>query len=226
LNHLLAVSEVIVIVDVLSFSTCVDVAVNRGGVVYPFADRGETADAYAQSLGALLVEIKPQDHTFTFSQSSLLNLPVGSRIVLPSPNGSTLSMATGAIPTLTGCLRNAYAVAHAAQKLGGRISVIAAGERWPDGSLRPALEDLLGAGAILSCLEGNRSSDAHAAVAAFEESRPTLYERILECPSGQELIGKGRTADVSLSCELDQSSVVPYLLDGAYVDQAVQNRFV
>ncbi len=49
------------------------------------------------------------------------------------------------------------------------ISVIAAGEKWPDGSLRPALEDLLGAGAILSRLEGNLSGDAQAAVAAFEE---------------------------------------------------------
>jgi hypothetical protein len=36
-----------------------------------------------------------------------------------------------------------------AQQLGSTFNVIPAGERWPDGSLRPALLDWLGAGGIL-----------------------------------------------------------------------------
>ncbi|WP_260850992.1 hypothetical protein [Rhodococcus sp. WB9] len=32
------------------------------------------------------------------------------------------------------------------------VSVIAAGEKWPGGELRPAIEDLWGAGAVLSAL--------------------------------------------------------------------------
>lgn len=216
LTHLIPVSDVVVIVDVLSFSTCVDVAVSRGAAVYPSTERGPTAASYAQSLGALLVEMKPRDHAFTFSPTALQTLPEGSRIVLPSPNGSTLSLATGDIPTLTGCLRNARAVARAALQLGRRISVIAAGERWPDRSLRPALEDLLGAGAIINEIHGVLSGDARAARATFIDSRPSLYERIRDCPSGQELIGKGRSADVRISCELDQSDTYPLLLDGAY----------
>jgi 2-phosphosulfolactate phosphatase len=226
LAHRTPHSDVIIIVDVLSFSTCVDMAVSRDCAVYPSTEWGQPAAAYAQSLGALLIAMKPQDHPFTFSPTSLLGLPRGTPIVLPSPNGSTLSLATSDLPTLTGCLRNARAVAQAAQQLGGRVSVIAAGEKWPDGSLRPALEDLLGAGAILSRLEGNLSGDAQAAVAAFEDSRASLSARIHTCPSGQELIEKGRSADVALACELDQSGTRPFLKDGAYVDQASRDRFV
>ncbi len=209
-------SDVIVIVDVLSFSTCVEVAVSRAVTVYPFSERGRTAAAYAQSLGALLVDYQPLAHGYSFSAVSLQALPQGGRIVLPSPNGSTLSLATGTTPTLTGCLRNATAVAEAAQGLGDRITVIASGEQWPEGSLRPALEDLLGAGAILSRLEGNLSGDAQAATAAFRDAQPALYERIRDCPSGQELLEKGRREDVRLACELDQSVSVPQLVGGAY----------
>lgn len=67
-----------------------------------------------------------------------------------------------------GCLRNATATAQAAQAKGERVSVIAAGERWEDDdSLRPCLEDWVGAGAIVHQLMGPRSSDARAAEAAF-----------------------------------------------------------
>ena len=40
--------------------------------------------------------------------------------------------------------------------------------------MRPALEDALGAGAILSCLPGPRSPEAEAAVAIFERYRDDL----------------------------------------------------
>ena len=79
------------------------------------------------------------------------------RLVLPSPNGSTISAqlaATGA--TVLGVsLRNRHAAAAWLRRRGQpglRLAVIAAGERWPDGSPRPAVEDLWDAGALLDAL--------------------------------------------------------------------------
>jgi 2-phosphosulfolactate phosphatase len=65
--------------------------------------------------------------------------------------------------------------------------VIAAGERWRyDDSLRPAVEDHLGAGAILSALVAlghgdGFSPEARAAVDLFDASLGSLDERMHNC---------------------------------------------
>ncbi|MBE0695646.1 MAG: 2-phosphosulfolactate phosphatase, partial [Anaerolineaceae bacterium] len=147
LKALAPASDVLIIVDVLSFTTCVDIVVGNGGYVFPYAGPAEALPAYAKSVGALIASRRrQQDAAYSLAPSSLVSIPEGTRLVLPSPNGSTLSYATAGIPTLAGCFRNARAVAAKACQLGKRVSVIAAGERWQDGLLRPALEDLLGAG--------------------------------------------------------------------------------
>src|SRR3546814_7523464 len=84
-----------------------------------------------------------------------------------------------------GSLRNASAVAAAAQDAAAesirkRIAVIAAGEHWPGGNLRPAIEDLLGAGAIIERLQGRPSPEARAARAAYRELKdeiPAVLDR-------------------------------------------------
>jgi 2-phosphosulfolactate phosphatase len=139
--------------------------------------------------------------------------------VLPSPNGATIISAAAELGpvVLTGCLRNAGAVATAADALGGTISVIAAGERWPDGSLRPSLEDLLGAGAILDRLDGGtRSPEAQAAAGAARVLDPA--NQLQHCASGRELITAGYEQDVQIAAELDVSHVVPLLRDDRFTD--------
>lgn len=211
------ISDVIVIVDVLSFTSCVDVVVGNGGIVFPFKGEAEALAGFAEARNAMVASRNRTHHTgFSLSPHSLLKAPKGTRLVLPSPNGSRLSLATGNVPTLAGCLRNAQAVALKASQLGKRISVIAAGERWRDGSLRPSLEDLLGAGVILSYLQGEKSVEAETAVASFQHQLPNLSNALFHCGSGKELVGRGFTEDVLLAAQLNASSVAPVLVDGAY----------
>lgn len=213
--HLLPTSDVLVIVDVLSFSTSVDIAVGRGAVVVPYAWKDESARAYAESMDAVLASTV-RGNGYSLSPTSLLDIPAGTRLVLPSPNGGTLSRLAGNLPTFAGCLRNARAVAHVAQQVGRRISVIPAGERWPDGSLRPAIEDWLGAGAIIQHLRGVRSVEALLAEDAFLRRKADLEMLLHTCSSSQELMGRGFAEDVVLAVMLDVSTCAPRLHNGMY----------
>jgi 2-phosphosulfolactate phosphatase len=218
LAELLPDSDAVVIVDVLSFSTCVDIAAGNGATVYPSRYQDGSAAAYAEAMGALLASpSRTMEEGFSLSPASLARIPAGTRLVLPSPNGSTLTLATGGAPTFAGCLRNARSVAVAAARIGPRISVIPAGERWQDGSLRPALEDLIGAGAIIHHLADTRSPEAELALQAFLRFRNDLHGCLERCGSGKELIRRGFPEDVALAVKLDVSACVPLLTDGAYV---------
>jgi 2-phosphosulfolactate phosphatase len=213
-------AAVLVIVDVLSFSTAVDVAVSSGAVVYPFPYGDEdAAQAAAERVGAVLA--KPRRSSvgqFSLSPQSLMAVPAGTRIMLPSPNGARLSLACGDRPVLTGCLRNAAAVARTARQIanGGPVAMVPAGERWPDGSLRPAIEDLLGAGAIIHHLDLLSSPEAQVARDAFRGAGRDVGRLIRASVSGRELIERGFAGDVDIAVELEVSKCAPVLAEGAY----------
>ena len=306
------ISDVVIIVDVLSFCTCVDIAVARGATVYPFGWGDEGAADFARRIGGELVGLSHEP--LRFSAAAMLTVGAGARLVLPSPNGGALSALAGGygynplpnpqgegarprssippqgegmrpLPSLppqgtrplpnpppegegtraggwlarlaghgragattppalaepiaspvvpvpppaiggpvvfAGCLRNARAVAAAAARAGRRVAVIPAGERWRedahgDRSLRPAAEDLIGAGAILDRLPGHRSPEAELAVAAFRAARGRLPDFLLASSSGREHAAKGTEGDVVLAAQLDVSDFAPRLVAGAYV---------
>jgi 2-phosphosulfolactate phosphatase len=140
----------------------------------------------------------------------------GTALVLPSPNGSTLSLTAGA-GVLAACLRNCRAVAEEVRRRGLPVAVIPAGEQWPDGSLRPALEDLLGAGAVLAELPGRLSPEAELAVAAFERFLHRLGEALAGCVSGRELTARGFPEDVELAAAYADSEAVPILRGDRFV---------
>jgi len=219
-EELAPISDVIIIVDVLSFSTCVDIATQNGAIIYPYRWKDDSAIEYAKTLNAELADFKRKyTDGFSLSPTSLLNIKPQTKLVLPSPNGSTLCLSTGNTPTLCGSLRNAKAVAILAKKFGDKISIIASGEQWEDQTLRVAFEDLVGAGAIISHLTGNLSPETKAALKAFEGSKIKLLEDIKTCSSGKELIHRGFEKDISLACDLNSSDNVPVLTDNCFFGQ-------
>lgn len=216
-EELARVSDVIIIVDVLSFSTCVDVATSKDAVVYPYKFRDETANEYAANLGAELAVKRTAPGVYSLSPQSLVHIKASTKLVLPSPNGSTLTLGTGSTPTICGCLRNAKAVAEKAMQIGSKIAIIPAGERWEDGSLRIATEDLLGAGAIIAYLQGSLSPESKTALFGYKASEQNIPTEVKQCISGKELIEMGFEADVDLACQVNVSTNVPILKDGYYV---------
>ncbi|WP_309649630.1 2-phosphosulfolactate phosphatase [Nocardioides sp.] len=232
-------ADVAVVVDVLSFTTTLTVAVERGWVVHPFLWRDESAAAHAEELGAVLAVGRFEQRaaatgaTASLSPAAMADLAPGSgleRVVLPSPNGSAISVGLrdAGVEVVGACLRNATAVGRwlAPRVTGGAVvAVVPAGERWPDGTLRPAAEDLWGAGAVVDALvlagvsvPGGVSPEAELAREAFLAVRDRLPERLLACAGGQELAAVDFAADVRVAAELDVSDVVPVLGDDGFRD--------
>ncbi|WP_019901634.1 2-phosphosulfolactate phosphatase [Salinispora arenicola] len=221
------VCAVLVVVDVLSFTTAVEVAVGRGTRVHPFP-WGEQAAEYARRIGAVAAvgrrSVAPEQ-PWSLSPAALAAAPAVRELVLPSPNGSAISAAASAtgLPVVAACLRNARAVGRWLHRQGygttyAPIGVVAAGERWPDTSLRPAVEDQLGAAYVLDALSrvpGGLSVEAALALAALA-STPDVPAAVRGSVSGRELAEGGFAADVEMAVQVNVSDVVPVLRNDVF----------
>jgi 2-phosphosulfolactate phosphatase len=216
-------APVTAVVDVLSFTTTLSVAVERGITVYPFRWKDERAAAYAEERSAILARGRSERTGVSLSPASVRAAVGVERLVLPSPNGSSISLglAEAGVTVVGASLRNRVAVARWLAERGESLAVVAAGERWPDGSLRPAVEDLWGAGAVLAALVdlglGGLSPEARVAEQAFRAVEQRLADELVACASGQELVAMGFRADVDVAAEVDGSDVVPVLVGDAFV---------
>lgn len=187
-----AVPDVVVVVDVLRFSTKVTDAVARGETV-----------------------------------------PLDEAAHAVSVNGAAVAAAASALHPaplmLLGCLRNASAVARAVlaeqERRDARtsVAVIASGELPAAdgaGGLRFAVEDQLGAGAIIDALAelgiDHSSPEAAAACEAFRGLRRATRHLLTASGSGRELLGRDARADVLNAAEVDATDVVPVLRGGIF----------
>ena len=250
-----------IVVDILSFSTTVSVALDRGAEVFPFRWRDASAAAFAREHDATLAVGRPEaagsdqgndqgnvqraadlqadgqpaQARVSLSPASVRSATGLRRLVLPSPNGSALSagLAHGQTAVLTAAFRNRTAVARWLTSRNLRppdstrlpvIGIVAAGEHWPDGSLRPAIEDFWGAGALVAALSArgfaDLSPEAAAAAAAFTAVEPRLPAELAATVSGRELASLGFALDLAIAAELDTSATVPLLSGNRYTDAA------
>jgi 2-phosphosulfolactate phosphatase len=160
-------ADIAVVVDVLSFTTTLTVAVEREMTVYPYLWKDSRAEQYAAERDAVLAvgrfEARDDARGVSLSPAAMAVVEGVDRILLPSPNGSAIcfGLADSGLTVVGACLRNRTAVARwlaPRMAAGERVAVVAAGERWPDGSMRPGVEDLWGAGAVLAALDLTHAS--------------------------------------------------------------------
>jgi 2-phosphosulfolactate phosphatase len=227
---------------VLSFTTALTVAVERGISVLPYPWRDDTAAEVARQHRATLAVSRSRagPGQVSLSPQSIARAGAGiERLVLPSPNGSAIAsrLAAAGVTVVGVCLRNApAAAAWVRDRAGDRpVAVVAAGERHPDGSLRPAVEDLWGAGAFLAALvgagsagvsdppvgrgqHGGISPEAGAALAAYGALPGSLGDALRASVSGRELRSSGFAGDVAVAGALGVSEAVPVLRRGWFVD--------
>ncbi len=220
--------DVAVVVDVLSFTTTTTIAVARGVEVLPFAWRDDRAVEHARAHDAVLAVgrsvARDDPGAVSLSPASVIGAAGLRRLVLPSPNGSTIcaALVDSGARVVAASLRNATAVGRwAASRVaeGAAVCLVPAGERWPDGSLRPAVEDLLGAGAVLAALvddlpDADLSPEARVALGTYR--RAVLPDDLHACASGRELAAIGFDRDVELAARVDADPVVPVLADGVF----------
>ncbi|MFL6238670.1 MAG: 2-phosphosulfolactate phosphatase [Actinomycetes bacterium] len=212
LHTLAADCDVLVVVDILSFTTAVSVATACGATVRP-VDPDVTVDDLSPNEVAAGPREGPGP---SLSPTSLRELRPGQQLVLSSPNGAAIAAALGTARAVAASLRNVGSVAEWLRAKGGRVGVVAAGERDTDGHWRPSYEDAVGAGAIATKLGGSWSPQIAAAAASFAAAEGDLGERLMQCRSGLTLAARGFATDVAMAAELDADDVVPLWRDGSF----------
>lgn len=236
-ERILPGAHVLVVVDVLSFTTTVVAAAERGVPVAPWpADDAAGAAALAERLGGVVAgrrgEAGPTLSPTSFNGAEAVD-GLDGPVVIPSPNGGAIAarLAERDVVVLAGALRNRTAVAQrvlALQEERGErtiVAIVAAGEREsPAGAgeaIRFAIEDQLAAGAIVDALVGlgidHTSPEAAVACAAFEGLRHATTHLIGASGSAVELVEQGFRADVRFASERDASRVVPELRGGVFL---------
>lgn len=222
--------DIIIVVDALSFSSTVVSALNYGAIIYPYPPNLD-GNAYAEKVSAEFILGRAEAAKAgkpTLSPVSFTEEHSNKRYVLSSLNGAFCTWIASKVPALLiGSLLNASSVASVANQLriqtNANITVVPCGEQWSDGkkeedTLRPAIEDYLGAGAILSLLDGEKSPEAEVCIGAFIQAEPKLDQLIWDCGSGRELRERGFEADVRHCSRLNVYQTVPVLNNDHFVE--------
>jgi len=202
--------DVAIIVDVLSFGTAVSTAVKAGATIFPCATPVEALDTakLAGTHAAVQRRDVPIGGQFSLSPLTMVSARPGDKICVASPNGAACcrigESARGMfVAGLVNARETARAAARRARNHACGITVVACGERHPNGSLRPAVEDWVGAGAIISHLQAPRSAEAEVCREAYLAVHHRIPELLWKSESGQELRAAGYSRDVTYATSID-----------------------
>ncbi|MEE9441558.1 MAG: 2-phosphosulfolactate phosphatase [candidate division Zixibacteria bacterium] len=219
--------DIVIIVDVLSFSTSVAYAVSNRAIIIP-CSHPNMAEEIAFREKAVISVSRPDVSSkgkYSLSPATFLDIKAGERVILVSPNGARCCLnSNGAYKVIIGGLVNAQAIADYVAEFmkifEKSVTVIACGEREYgsyDGILRRAEEDYLGAGAIISQLQCGKTNEALLCENCFIERQKDFKTEISNCQSGIELRELGYNKDIKLAIELNCLKVVPVYENGIII---------
>ncbi|OGC41455.1 hypothetical protein A2Y85_05890 [candidate division WOR-3 bacterium RBG_13_43_14] len=226
LRYALDRGNIVVIVDTLRFSTATVTAVNNGFTIYPVSTR-QSGMKLARKLGAHLAG-RPGRSKYSISPHCYIKnrSDPNKEVVLFSPNGATCSesVKAGQI-ALIGCLLNARAIAdylyRICHELRKDATVIAAGEQrafktgnritydLKAGYRVFAIEDYLGAGAIIDQCRLSRTTEAQLCARAFSSVRSRLIFFLKSSFSGRYLVEHHLQKDIEHATKLNLYNVLP-----------------
>jgi len=231
LQFALKEKNIIVIVDTLRFSSAVTTAIANGFTIYPVSNE-EKGKEFAKSIGAEMSG-RSEIAKYSLSPQSFLKTSDNKKVVLYSPNGARCAeLIKGKDIAYIGCLLNAKAVGKQVTKISKKtnrnVTIIAAGEKrgielgerieyFKDkkGFQKVfAVEDYLGAGAIISYINLPKTPEAEVCELAFNSSKNKLEKLLLESFSGKYLVQTKRKGDVEWSTQLNYYNVVPIVREG------------
>lgn len=139
----------------------------------------------------------------------------GKTVFMATTNGTRAMVAArSAKLLLAGAIVNASAVANRLIAEGLDVTLLCAGTGG-----EPAMEDMIGAGAVLTALERQASivlgSDVvRMAHSLFRDSEQDLKSVLTNCTGGQNVLAVGLERDIAFAARLDVQSVAGRVMDG------------
>ncbi len=221
--------DIIIIVDVLSFSTSVAIAVKNSAFIFPALSNEDAVnikDQFNTEISVKRNEV-PSKGNFSLSPATYYEIEPETKIALLSPNGATCTkQVDNSQSVFCGALVNCSTVAEAAfneaVKQNSNITVIACGERLKGTDdiykIRMAVEDYLGAGAILSKIPLPKTAESIVCENAYGKLVNHVPDLIWKCESGVELREINFGNDIHIATNLNSIPVAPVYRNGFYQD--------
>lgn len=213
----------VVVFDVLRATTTMTAALAAGVREIEVYPNTEAARRAAHGIGLypaplLCGEEKclpPEGFDLGNSPAGFTRGHAGRTIFMSTTNGTRAILAAAeAKLLLVGGLVNASAVAAALAEVGNDVILLCAGTNG-----RPAMEDLLGAAAVLSALKRltpvtEESDLPRIALRLFDGARNDLRQALAESSGGRNVIAAGLEADIDFAASVDRFPDVVARVEG------------